>query len=43
MPSELNIKKHAGWQHQPSAGHYQQVVMLFESNIKGGFTSHRKM
>lgn len=37
MPSKLNTKTCAGWQHQLCSGYYQQVVMLLELSVKGAF------
>lgn len=37
MPSKLNTKTCAGWEHQLCFGYYQQVVMLLELSVKGAF------
>lgn len=42
MPSKLNTKTCAGWQHQLRPGYYWQVVMLLDSSVKGAFCVTQK-
>lgn len=42
MPSKLNTKTCAGWQHQLSPGYYRKVVMLLDSSLKKAFEVTQK-